>query len=61
MKVELLLAIGFNSLAPQQIRDIRFNPNTNTLLWSSEGARVVTGEKHLQNPSLNFMDLKEIF
>jgi hypothetical protein len=62
MKVELLLAIGIQLLAPQQIRDIRFNPNTNTLLWSSEGARVVTGEKQiLQNPSLNFMDLKEIF
>jgi hypothetical protein len=42
--------------------DMRYNPKTNTLLWSSEGARVVTGEKHvLQNPSLNFTDLKGDF
>ena len=42
--------------------DIRFNPKTNTLIWSSEGARVVTAEKQiLQNPSLNFMDLKGNF
>ncbi|WP_426064115.1 esterase-like activity of phytase family protein [Flavobacterium sp. DSP2-3-1] len=39
--------------------DIRFNPKTNTLVWSSEGARVITADKEvLQNPSLNFMDLK---
>lgn len=37
--------------------DIRFNPKTNTLVWSSEGARVITGDQQvLQNPSLNFMD-----
>ena len=42
--------------------DIRFNPKTNTLIWSSEGARVVTGEKQiLQNPSLNSMDLEGNF
>lgn len=42
--------------------DIRFNPKTNTLIWSSEGARVVTGDKQvLQNPSLNLMDLKGNF
>jgi hypothetical protein len=42
--------------------DIRFNPKTNTLVWSSEGARVITAEKEvLQNPSLNFMDLKGDF
>jgi hypothetical protein len=42
--------------------DIRFNPKTNTLVWSSEGARVITAEKEvLQNPSLNFMDLKGTF
>jgi hypothetical protein len=42
--------------------DIRFNPKTNTLVWSSEGARVVTADKEvLQNPSLNFMDLKGNF
>ena len=42
--------------------DIRFNQKTNTLIWSSEGARVVTGEKQvLQNPSLNFMDFKGNF
>ncbi len=42
--------------------DIRFNPKTNTLIWSSEGARVVTADKEvLQNPSLNFMDLKGTF
>jgi hypothetical protein len=42
--------------------DIRFNPRTNTLVWSSEGARVVTADKLiLQNPSINFMDLKGNF
>ena len=42
--------------------DIRFNPKTNTLIWSSEGARVITADKVvLQNPSLNFMDLKGDF
>jgi len=42
--------------------DIRFNPKTNTLVWSSEGARVVAADKEvLQNPSLNFMDLKGDF
>ena len=42
--------------------DIRFNPKSNTLVWSSEGARVLTSEKEvLQNPSLNFMDLKGDF
>jgi hypothetical protein len=42
--------------------DIRFNPKTNTLVWSSEGARVITAEKEVvQNPSLNFMDLKGEF
>ena len=42
--------------------DIRFNPKTNTLIWSSEGARVLTADKEvLQNPSLNFMDLKGDF
>jgi hypothetical protein len=42
--------------------DIRFNAKTNTLVWSSEGARVITADKEvLQNPSLNFMDLKGNF
>ncbi|MFV8323276.1 esterase-like activity of phytase family protein [Flavobacterium sp. LS2R12] len=42
--------------------DIRFNQKTNSLIWSSEGARVVTADKEvLQNPSLNFMDLKGNF
>ena len=42
--------------------DIRFNPKTNTLVWSSEGARMLTADKEvLQNPSLNFMDLKGDF
>lgn len=42
--------------------DIRFNPKTNTLVWSSEGARVITADKEvLQNPALNFMDLKGDF
>ena len=42
--------------------DIRFNPKTNTLVWSSEGARMSTADKEvLQNPSLNFMDLKGDF
>jgi hypothetical protein len=42
--------------------DMRYNPRTNTLFWSSEGARVNTNDKQvLQNPSLNFMDLKGTF
>ncbi|CAM3876591.1 esterase-like activity of phytase family protein [Flavobacterium sinopsychrotolerans] len=42
--------------------DMRYNPKTNSLIWSSEGARVITAEKEvLQNPSLNFMDLKGDF
>lgn len=42
--------------------DLRYNPKTNTLIWGSEGARVITGDKQvLQNPSLNFMDLKGNF
>lgn len=42
--------------------DIRFNPKTNTLVWSSEGARVITADKDvLQDPSLNFMDLNGDF
>ncbi|WP_233589418.1 esterase-like activity of phytase family protein [Flavobacterium bomense] len=42
--------------------DIRFNPKTNTLVWSSEGARVLTADKEiLQDPSLNFMNLKGDF
>ena len=42
--------------------DIRFNPKMNTLVWSSEGARVITADKEvLQNPSINFMDLKGDF
>ncbi|MFV8393929.1 esterase-like activity of phytase family protein [Flavobacterium sp. LB2P6] len=51
-----------NSADPE---DIRFNPKTNTLVWSSEGARVVVvvvaDKEVLQNPSLNFMDLKGDF
>ena len=42
--------------------DLRFNPKTNTLVWSSEGARVIAIDKEiLQNPSLNFMNLKGDF
>ncbi|MBP6182084.1 esterase-like activity of phytase family protein [Flavobacterium sp.] len=42
--------------------DMRYNPKTNSLVWSSEGARVVTADKEvLQNPSLNFIDLKGNF
>lgn len=42
--------------------DIRYNPKTNSLVWSSEGARIITAEKTiLQNPSLNFTDLKGDF
>lgn len=42
--------------------DIRFNPKTNSLIWSSEGARVLTADKTvLQNPSVNFIDLKGNF
>ncbi|SHL55417.1 esterase-like activity of phytase family protein [Flavobacterium xanthum] len=42
--------------------DIRYNPKTNTLVWSSEGARVINGDKQvLQDPSLNFTDLKGNF
>ncbi|MFE3868878.1 esterase-like activity of phytase family protein [Flavobacterium sp. LS2P90] len=42
--------------------DVRYNPKTNTLVWSSEGARVITADKEvLQNPSLNFMYIKGDF
>lgn len=42
--------------------DMRYNPKTNSLIWSSEGARVITADKEvLQNPSINFMDLKGTF
>jgi hypothetical protein len=42
--------------------DMRYNTKTNSLIWSSEGARVITAEKEvLQNPSLNFMDIKGDF
>lgn len=42
--------------------DIRYNPITNTLIWSTEGARVITAAKTvLQNPSINFMDLNGHF
>jgi hypothetical protein len=38
--------------------DIRYNPKSNSLVWTSEGARIVTPEKLvLQNPAINFMDL----
>ncbi|MCK8141974.1 esterase-like activity of phytase family protein [Flavobacterium sp. I-SCBP12n] len=42
--------------------DIRYNPKNNSLVWTSEGARVVTADKTiLQNPSITFMDLKGNF
>nr|WP_315183827.1 esterase-like activity of phytase family protein [uncultured Flavobacterium sp.] len=42
--------------------DIRFNPKKNSLIWSSEGARVLSADKLvLQNPAINFMDLNGIF
>jgi hypothetical protein len=42
--------------------DIRYNPKSNSLVWSSEGARIVTPEKLvLQNPAINFMDLNGNF
>ena len=42
--------------------DIRYNPRTNTLVWSSEGARSISKDKLvLQDPFLNFMDLNGNF
>ncbi|MFE3870127.1 esterase-like activity of phytase family protein [Flavobacterium sp. ZS1P70] len=42
--------------------DMRYNPKTNSLVWSSEGARVINADKEiLQNPSLNFIDLNGNF
>lgn len=42
--------------------DIRFNSKNNSLIWSSEGARVLSADKLvLQNPAINFMDLNGIF
>ncbi|TDE06214.1 esterase-like activity of phytase family protein [Flavobacterium hiemivividum] len=39
--------------------DIRYNPKKKSLIWSSEGARVLSTDKNvLQNPSISFMDLK---
>ena len=38
--------------------DIRFNPKNNTLIWSSEGARVVKSDLTLlQNPAIQSTDL----
>ncbi|MDI1304300.1 MAG: esterase-like activity of phytase family protein, partial [bacterium] len=51
-----------NPAAAADPEDIRFNPKTNSLVWSSEGARVVTADKLiLQNPSINFINLKGNF
>ena len=42
--------------------DIRLNPKTNSLIWSSEGARILNTDKIvLQNPSINSIDLKGNF
>ena len=42
--------------------DIRFNPKNNSLIWSSEGARVLSADKLvLQNPAINSMDLNGVF
>lgn len=39
--------------------DIRYNPKKKSLIWSSEGARVISAEKNiLQNPAISFIDLK---
>ena len=38
--------------------DIRFNPKNNSLVWSSEGARILSPDKTvIQNPAINFIDL----
>ena len=53
------------TLAPSTAADpeeLRYNSKTNTLLWSSEGARVLTEEQQvLEDPALNYMDLKGNF
>ncbi|WP_414000265.1 esterase-like activity of phytase family protein [Flavobacterium sp. W1B] len=50
------LSIPETSADPE---DIRYNPKSKSLIWSSEGARVLTSDKTvLQNPSITFMDLK---
>ena len=42
--------------------DMRFNPKTNTLIWSSEGARVIMPDfSVLQNPTIQSTDLKGNF
>jgi hypothetical protein len=42
--------------------DMRYNPKTNTLVWSSEGARVVTADfSVLQNPAIQSTDLNGNF
>lgn len=39
--------------------DIRYNPKKKSLIWTSEGARVLSAKKTvLQNPAISFMDLK---
>lgn len=39
--------------------DLRYNAKTKSLLWTSEGARVLSsGKKVLQNPALTIMDTK---
>ena len=65
LKNETGIAYGNWSTTPTTSadpEDIRFNPKTNSLIWSSEGARVINADKEiLQNPSLNFIDLKGNF
>jgi hypothetical protein len=42
--------------------DIRYNPKTNSLVWSSEGARVVAADfSVLQNPAIQTADLNGNF
>lgn len=42
--------------------DLRYNSKSKSLVWSSEGARAVTGSSlTLQNPSVNFMNLNGDF
>jgi hypothetical protein len=65
LKNENETAFGSWNTTPDTSADpeeIRYNPRTNTLIWSNEGSRIVLGDKQvLQNPSLNFIDLKGNF
>ena len=52
-KQELFESSKINPIKSADPEDVRFNPKTNTIVWSSEGERMMNGETAiLQNPSM---------